>query len=273
MNTTGRMENFSNNLGIERNQIEQKTIEIVELVSSEDVELCLMKSTLRSKMSKKRRGRREAYRPYYQLSERERNMREEKERMRIVKLRERMRAKGRIMAPYNTTQFLMADHPEDTFELLEKEQNYDFYSSQSDEDYMSKEFNKDYDIGHITHLEKMSKEMLLNEYMRLERKNDDLEGRLGDSKDNDEQTGKRKENLNDGEEHLEEDTMEKSLIFQKEMEYLIMENRRLSNENARMKNRLKLNSEASSSSDSSSSSSSSSSSDSESSDEECNDNK
>merc|ERR1712106_181673 len=97
-------------------------------------------------MSKKRRGRREAYRPYYQLSERERNMREEKEQMRIVKLRERMRAKGRIMAPYNTTQFLMADHPEDTFELLEKEQNYDFYSSQSDEDYMSKEFNKDYDI-------------------------------------------------------------------------------------------------------------------------------
>jgi len=270
MNSSEIMENNSEIMENSSNNLEKKSVKLCELEALEDVELCLMKSTLRTK---KRRRRREAYRPYYQLSERERNLREEKERMRIVKLRERMRAKGRILAPYNTTQFLMADHPEDTLELselLENEQNFDFYSSQSDEDFMSKEFNKDYDIQHVTHLEKMSKEMLLKEYMRLERKNDALEGRLEDFKDNDEQTGKTKENLDNGETNLEEDAMEKSIIFQKEMEYLMMDNRRLSNENDGMRKRLKLNSETSSSSDSSSSSSSSSS---DSSDEECNDDK
>merc|ERR1719153_484974 len=73
----------------------------------------------RSRRCKARRARRKAYLPYYQLSEEERILREENERLRLVKLRDRMKAKGRIIAPYNTTQFLMADHHDDTLQQIE----------------------------------------------------------------------------------------------------------------------------------------------------------
>merc|ERR1712203_275359 len=62
---------------------------------------------------KARRARRKAYRPYYQLTEEQRRVREERERLRELKQRERMVAKGRITAPYNTTQFLMSDNKAD----------------------------------------------------------------------------------------------------------------------------------------------------------------
>eukprot|EP00090_Calanus_glacialis_P043859 TRINITY_DN7775_c0_g1_i1.p1 TRINITY_DN7775_c0_g1~~TRINITY_DN7775_c0_g1_i1.p1 ORF type:complete len:279 (-),score=75.52 TRINITY_DN7775_c0_g1_i1:106-942(-) len=144
--------------------------------------------------SKVRRARRKAYQPYYRLSEAERIMREDREKLRVVKLMERMRAKGRAIAPYNTTQFIMADHAEDTTELLkllerpnerktdkasmDDEEEY-YYSSPSDEeDFMSKEFIKDYNRQQVNNLEMMSKQMLLREYMIVLRKNETLESRL-----------------------------------------------------------------------------------------------
>jgi protein HEXIM1/2 len=110
---------------------------------------------------------------------------------------ERMRAKGRAIAPYNTTQFIMADHADDTTELLklleverpnerkrdkasmdDEEEDY-YYSSPSDEeDFMSKEFIKDYNRQQVNNLEMMSKQMLLREYMIVLRKNETLESRL-----------------------------------------------------------------------------------------------
>lgn len=145
--------------------------------------------------SKVRRARRKAYQPYYRLSEAERIRREDREKLRVVKLMERMRAKGRAIAPYNTTQFIMADHPDDTTELLkllerpnerkrdkasmDDEEEY-YYSSPSDEeDFMSKEFIKDYNKQQVNNLEMMSKQMLLREYMIVLRKNEALESRLG----------------------------------------------------------------------------------------------
>ena len=147
--------------------------------------------------SKVRRARRKAYQPYYRLSEAERTMREDREKLRVVKLMERMRAKGRAIAPYNTTQFIMADHADDTTELLklleverpnerkrdkasmdDEEEEY-YYSSPSDEeDFMSKEFIKDYNRQQVNNLEMMSKQMLLREYMIVLRKNETLESRL-----------------------------------------------------------------------------------------------
>merc|ERR1712083_143597 len=126
----------------------------------------LGKSKSKQKSSRTRRARRKAYRPYYQLSQGERDVREEREKLRVAKLKERMLAKGRIIAPYNTTQFLMADQAED------------FYFSnqvEDDQDFMSNEFKKEYEVHNINRLEKMSKEMLLNEYMILERKNGKIE--------------------------------------------------------------------------------------------------
>jgi len=151
--------------------------------------------TQRCGTSKVRRARRKAYQPYYRLSEAERIRREDREKLRVVKLMERMRAKGRAIAPYNTTQFIMADHPDDTTELLkllerpnerkrdkasmDDEEEY-YYSSPSDEeDFMSKEFIKDYNKQQVNNLEMMSKQMLLREYMIVLRKNEALESRLG----------------------------------------------------------------------------------------------
>jgi len=141
---------------------------------------------------KARRAKRKAYRPYYALSEPERLMREEREKMRIVRLTERMRAKGRVIAPYNTTQFIMADHEgeiEDLVKLLEKPNDdkaceapaldEDYYISPTDnEDFISKEFSKDYERQHVYNLEMMSRRRLMNEYIVILRKKEVLETRL-----------------------------------------------------------------------------------------------
>ena len=169
-------------------------------------------------------------------------------------------AKGRIIAPYDTTQFLVSDHTEEPSSVYEKENNDNFYSSQSDEDFISKEFMKEYDIQQINRLEKMSKEMLLNEYLALERINEILEARLGDFKKREEYNERRKTDHHNG--------SEKILLFQQEIESLFAENKKLSTENSLMKERINQNSDSNSSSNSSSSSSSS-----ESSDEEFDDNK
>ena len=238
---------------------------------------------IRSRKCKARRARRKAYRPYYQLSEGERTMREENERMRLVRLRDRMRAKGRIIAPYNTTQFLLADHHDDTVQQLEKnlesriddqknddlkgknkdnnEENY-YNSSPTDEeeDFVSKEFMKDYDIQHINRLEKMSKEILLNEFMIIERKNEDLEARLENIRQIEEEKarlGQADYEFHRGEVPMEPEMAQKIRIFQNEINILKAENLRLIKENRDIKDRIRQCSASSCSSSSSSSSSSS----------------
>lgn len=227
--------------------------------SDTDEGLGLRKSTSRPKTCKTRRARRKAFRPYYQLSEGERDVREEREKLRVAKLKERMLSRGRINAPYNTTQFLMADHPEEDFY---------FSTPANDQDFMSKEFKKDYDVQYINRLEKMTKEMLLNEYMIIERKNENLEERLDVIRQKDEENSRRENEFHAVNVSMEEDVAKKISKFQTEMERLRIENQRLLAENIEMKNSLKSDSGESSSSDSSSSSSSSS----ESSDEEYEDN-
>jgi len=232
-----------------------------ELKNTTMHDICNNNLTMRNKRSKNRRGRREAYRPYYQLSEEERNMREEKEIMRVDKLRKSMQAKGRIIAPYNTTQFLMADHIEETFGPPKNEgrqENLDLYSSKSDEDYMNNEFKKDYETQHIKCLDEMTKDMLLMEVVSKERRNARLESRLTHIKDiEEEREGKHissyEININVG-----EDIAKHSMLIQQEMKSLLTENKRLLNENIQMKKKLKSKSDKSSSGESSSSSNSTS---------------
>jgi len=171
--------------------------------------------------------------------------------MRVAKLKERMWAKGRIIAPYNTTQFLMADQAEDDC----------YYASSSpanDQDFMSNEFKKDYEVHNLNRLEKMSKEMLLNEYMMLERKNEKLEEKLKTIKDRED--AQEVESNNGGLfTSPEVEYASQVMKLQTELAKLKMENQRLVAENSEMKKRLSNESESEESSDSESSTSSSSS--------------
>merc|ERR1712014_49188 len=89
----------------------------------------------------------------------------------------------------------------------------------------------------MSRLEKMTKEMLLNEYMIMERKNENLNANV----------------------FLKDDAVDKISKFQREMERLKLENQRLLAENFEMKEMLRNQSDESSSFESSTSSSSSSS--------------
>jgi len=211
----------------------------------------LGKSKSKQRSNKTRRARRKAFRPYYQLSEGERDVREEREKLRVAKLKERMWAKGRIIAPYNTTQFLMADQAEDDC-------YYASIAPANDQDFMSNEFKKEYEVHNINRLEKMSKEMLLNEYMMLERKNERLEEKLKTIKEREEDA--QEEDSNNG--HFttpEEEYANRVMKLQTELAKLKMENQRLVAENSEMKKRLCNESESEESSDSESTTSSSSS--------------
>merc|ERR1712242_659672 len=102
---------------------------------------------------------------------------------------------------------------------------------------MCNEFKKDYEVHNINRLERMSKEMLLNEYMILERKNEKLEEKL-ETISKLEEVHAKKENGPDIE------FTNRVINLQYEMEKLKMENQRLLDENQEMKKRLSTESES-----------------------------
>ena len=181
---------------------------------------------------KARRARRKAYRPYYQLTEEQRRVREERERLRELKQRERMVAKGRITAPYNTTQFLMSDNKADNI-LLQLEEKLEArrvrHNSLSTEEveeaekeeaaeFMSRQFKADYQLQHLDRLESMTKELLLHEYMLLERKNEALEEKLEFMRGQEEEKARRglvDYNFEKGEYPMDPETAEKIKNFQR----------------------------------------------------------
>jgi len=237
---------------------------------------------------KARRARRKAYRPYYQLTEEQRRVREDRERLRELKQQERMVAKGRITAPYNTTQFLMSDNKADNIMLQLEEKlearrvRHNSLSTEEVEEaekeeaaeFMSSQFKADYQLQHLDRLESMTKELLLHEYMLLERKNEALEEKLEYMRGQEQEKARRglvDYNFEKGEYPMDPETAEKIKIFQLEISRLQGENERLHLENSTIKESLTgrlQDDQKSSSSDSSSSSSSSSSSDSSSSSED-----
>jgi len=272
------------NLGGRRNVSSRKVEE-----SDSDEGLGESNSGKKRQRMKARRARRKAYRPYYQLTEEQRRVREDRERLRELKQRERMVAKGRITAPYNTTQFLMSDNKADNI-LLQLEEKLEArrvrHNSLSTEEveeaekeeaaeFMSSQFKADYQLQHLDRLESMTKELLLHEYMLLERKNEALEEKLEFMRGQEEEKARRglvDYNFEKGEIPMDPETAEKIKIFQAEIERLQGENERLHLENSTMRENLitgRLQGDHnSSSSDSSSSSSSSSSSNSSSSSED-----
>jgi len=167
-----------------------------------------------------RRKKKETFRPYYALTESERQEREESEAARVERLMMEMRAKGRVIAPYNTTQFLISDHGDD----VQMEDSYTPDShEEEDEDFLSREFNKDYEQQHIDHLWLMNKEKLMSEYLNVARKNEALEKKIDHFTEEEERLGK----------------------MEKEMLLLRQENRKLIRSNSTMKERIRKLSETS----------------------------
>jgi len=166
-----------------------------------------------------RRKKKETFRPYYALTESERQEREDSEAARVERLMVEMKAKGRVIAPYNTTQFLISDHGDD----VHMTDSYSPDSNEEDEDFLSREFNKDYEQQHINHLWLMNKEKLMSEYLNVSRKNEALEKKI--------------DHFTEEEERLE--------IMQKEMLLLREQNRKLIRSNSTMKERIRKLSETS----------------------------
>merc|ERR1719189_1072181 len=202
---------------------------------------------------KARRARRKAYRPYYQLTEEQRRVREDRERLRELKQQERMVAKGRITAPYNTTQFLMSDNKADNIMLQLEEKlearrvRHNSLSTEEVEEaekeeaaeFMSRQFKADYQLQHLDRLESMTKELLLHEYMLLERKNEALEEKLEFMRGQEEEKARRglvDYNFEKGECPMDPETAEKINVLQLEISRLHGENERLQQENSRIKN-------------------------------------
>lgn len=155
---------------------------------------------------KHRRGSRRSkkkYKPYSKLTWEEKKAVEERDSRRAVSIREKyMHEKGRPLAPYNTSQFLMAEH--DTQEPdLHVHRTPRFSSSADDseeadsasiseeerdieerENFLQKDFAETYERIHSETLHRMNKEELINEYIELENKVENLEGELTSVKSN-----------------------------------------------------------------------------------------
>ena len=138
------------------------------------------------------------WKPYAKLTWEERQKLDERETRRACKRREQRFASGHPLAPYNTTQFLMDQHPPggDNEGGVQGNQNLqggdqgsnsaldsygscsESYDSPNDEDiFLEKDFSEAYETFHAERLQDMSKEELIKELLDLEAKVDRLERR------------------------------------------------------------------------------------------------
>lgn len=143
--------------------------------------------------SKKKRH----WKPYFKLSWEEKQQLEEKESLRAFKVRAEMFAKGLPVAPYNTTQFLMAEHEHQEPDLkpdLPKKLAVKSYDSSDEEfiyeeedslssegmgdnggEFLQKDFFETFEKYHAERLENMTKQELIREHLELERSLSKLE--------------------------------------------------------------------------------------------------
>ncbi|XP_013793151.1 protein HEXIM-like [Limulus polyphemus] len=201
---------------------------------------------------KSRRGkykhRKRKWKPYYKLSWQERRELDERETMRANRVREVMFAQGQAVAPYNTTQFLMDDHnvqePDyehinDGHRHIQRETSGDFsdefYSSPEDEeDFLQQQFSETYEDVHAERLNSMTKNDLVQEYIQLEDKVEELEVKLRDAKAKD--CAPSKKSVTDREVQTPStEQWEKSRIFEQEILKLMEENQHLKKENKKLR--------------------------------------
>ena len=130
---------------------------------------CKSKSHQKCKLKSKRKIKKELQRS---LSE---NAQEERERERQKRRREKLRAEGSLES-YNTP-YLAVSHQSGQHSSPDPASFYNQTESQL-EDFVGREFRKDYELQLYERLERMSKEMLMSEYLLMERKIEQLEQRI-----------------------------------------------------------------------------------------------
>lgn len=188
--------------------------------------------------------------------------------------RSKVHAYGQPEAPFNTTQFLMADHDlqglddhlrnvpvvqrppraRDSSFSVDSEEDY-FYSSPEDEgEFLSKEFTNTYEDLHAERISAMSKNQLIQECLMLEEKVEMLETRVKSLEGN---RVTDQANANSVSEERVADAAELERL-QLENEQLRRENDHLRRENDHLRSYMKRNSSTVSSMDSESDSSSTS---------------
>lgn len=151
----------------------------------------------------KRRRTRRARRRKWRLDYRSRRLQwSESTEQEVRRLHMKVLEHGQPLAPYNTTQFIMNEHNSDKdidfeairgrLQRLKRSQDThqsasasnepnddDFYSSPEDEsDYLQQQFHEAYDNIHAERLSAMNKNELVQEYLQLEDRVEDLERKL-----------------------------------------------------------------------------------------------
>uniref|UniRef100_A0A023GKD4 Putative hexamethylene bis-acetamide inducible 1 n=1 Tax=Amblyomma triste TaxID=251400 RepID=A0A023GKD4_AMBTT len=194
----------------------------------------------RKRKNRRGKSKKRKWKPYYKLSWEERRELEERESRRANRLRQRMFAHGQPVAPYNTTQFLMEDHcvQEPDYESMNGHHRHrensindsvdssdEFYSSPEDEeDFLQKQFSEAYDDVHAERLNSMSKAELVQEYLLLEDRVEELELKLKAARnaraDAQTQTGADARPVTDSEEQAQQ----KMAVFRDEIRKLADEN-------------------------------------------------
>ncbi|XP_076342307.1 protein HEXIM1-like [Tachypleus tridentatus] len=194
----------------------------------------------------KYRHRKRKWKPYYKLSWQERRELDERETMRANRVREVMFAQGQAVAPYNTTQFLMDDHnvQEPDYEHINDGHRHiqretsgefsdEFYSSPEDEeDFLQQQFSETYEDVHAERLSSMTKTDLVQEYIQLEDRVEELEVKLRHAKD----CVPSKKSVTDREvQTLAAEQWEKTRVFEQEIVKLMEENQHLKKENEKLR--------------------------------------
>ena len=174
----------------QRTSLDDREVEAIKPVS------------IRKKHRRGSKRNRRKYKPYSKLSWEEKKAKDERDSVRANKMREKyMNEKGRPTAPYNTTQFLMAEHDlkePDLGSHSHKGENkprlrsdscsmddsdFDEYNESPDDEiyeqeFFKKDFTEAYEQVHAENLHSMSKSELVHEFMHLEERVEDMEKRL-----------------------------------------------------------------------------------------------
>lgn len=197
-----------------------------------------------------RRSRRK-YKPYSKLTWEEKKAVEERDSRRAVSIREKyMHEKGRPLAPFNTSQFLMAEHDTQEPDLhvnriarlssSADDSDEGDSASLSDEErdiedvrnFLQKDFAETYDRFHSETLRCMNKEELINEYIELENKVENLEKELTSIKTNSMKVNGYSAAGNDvNNSNVDSDQDKGQQTLEHEIEKLREENQRLTAEN------------------------------------------
>ncbi|VDN07740.1 unnamed protein product [Thelazia callipaeda] len=171
-------------------------------------------SRVKTKKPRRRRGGKGRWKPYHKLSHKKFGKEERGIKRRESSFFQRLFSRGKPMAPYNTTQFIVEDHERRTMlaeaatgadpnfapharRILSPNERSVFYCSYgiaqagsggnttdtasysgAEDDQMEREFDADYDYVNMERICSMSKDGVVREYMHLEKLNSKMGDRL-----------------------------------------------------------------------------------------------